>query len=54
MVFGVKVKYKGRMDYGRRRYKTEAGAKRSIASPAGQAFIRKHKLTGVKPYKKRK
>lgn len=51
MPYVVKAKIKGKMYTGKRMYKTLAGAKKSIKSPSGQAYIKKHKATFVHPVK---
>ena len=54
MGYIVKVKQGNKIIYGKRTYKTLAGAKKSIRSPAGRKFIKQYKLKDVRPVKQRK
>jgi hypothetical protein len=54
MGYVVKVKRGKTTVYGKREYKTLAGANKSIKSPAGQAFIKQQKLKNVQAVKSRK
>ena len=54
MGYIIKVKSGRRVLYGKRTYKTLSGARRSIKSPSGRSFIRRNKLTQVRPVKQRK
>jgi len=53
MSYVVRVKVGKKTLYGKRKFKTEAGAKKSINSPSGKSYIKKYKLKNVVPVKSR-
>ncbi len=54
MGYIIKVKQRNKTIYGKRVYKTLAGAKKSISSPSGKRYIKNNKLSNVRAVKIRK